>query len=56
MSLPFTAPLAAHEHAVYADAAAMVAALRPEQPVYCIRPHVLREAARHFVETFPGPG
>ncbi|QQP87865.1 type III PLP-dependent enzyme [Skermanella sp. TT6] len=54
MSLPFTAPLAAHEHAAYADAAAMVAALRPEQPVYCIRPHVLREAARHFVETFPG--
>ncbi|EWY38903.1 ornithine decarboxylase [Skermanella stibiiresistens SB22] len=32
----------------------MVAALRPEQPVYCVRPHVLRETARHFVETFPG--
>jgi ornithine decarboxylase len=38
----------------FSDAAAMVAAMRPEQPVYCVRPHVLRETARHFVDAFPG--
>ncbi|HYC05484.1 MAG TPA: type III PLP-dependent enzyme [Azospirillaceae bacterium] len=38
----------------YADAAAMVAALKPEEPVYCFRPHVLTEAARRFVAAFPG--
>ena len=38
----------------YADAAAMVAALKPEDPVYCFRPHVLTENARRFVAAFPG--
>lgn len=38
----------------YDSAAAMVAALRPEEPVYCLRPHVLRETARRYVEAFPG--
>jgi ornithine decarboxylase len=38
----------------YPDAAAMAAALRPEQPIYCIRPHVLRAGARSFLDAFPG--
>jgi ornithine decarboxylase len=29
-------------------------ALNPSYPVYCLRPHVLRRAARRFVELFPG--
>jgi ornithine decarboxylase len=44
----------AHHTGSYPDAAAMVAALMPEQPVYCVRPHVLRETARRFVDAFPG--
>src|SRR4051812_49390372 len=43
-----------HNHGSFPDAAAMIAALRPEQPVYCVRPHVLRETARRFVDAFPG--
>ena len=35
-------------------AAAMVAADRPEDPVYCLRPHVLHESARRFTTLFPG--
>ena len=38
----------------FADALAMVTALRPEEPVYCLRPRVLREAAAHFMRQFPG--
>ena len=38
----------------FADPAAMVAALRPEDPVYCVRPHVMRDKAREFVSEFPG--
>ena len=38
----------------YPDAAAMVSALRPEQPIYCFRPHVRRAPPRPFHETFPG--
>jgi ornithine decarboxylase len=44
----------AHHTGSFPDAAAMVAALMPEQPVYCVRPHVLRETARRFVDAFPG--
>ena len=44
----------ANNHGSFSDAAAMVAALKPEQPVYCVRPHVLRETARRFVDAFPG--
>jgi ornithine decarboxylase len=33
---------------------AMVAALEPSYPVYCLRPHVLAENARRFIEGFPG--
>lgn len=36
------------------DAAAMVAALEPSYPVYCLRPHVLADNARRFIEGFPG--
>ncbi len=38
----------------FADAAAMVAALRPEEPVYCLRPGLLEAAARRFLARFPG--
>ncbi len=38
----------------FASAAEMVAALRPEEPVYCLRPHIVAAAARRFVEAFPG--
>ncbi|MBE9553148.1 MAG: type III PLP-dependent enzyme, partial [Proteobacteria bacterium] len=36
------------------DADAMVAALEPSYPVYCLRPQVLAENARRFIEDFPG--
>ena len=32
----------------------MVAAMRPSYPVYCLRPHMLAENARRFVDGFPG--
>ena len=32
----------------------MVAELRPEKPVYCIWPAILRDTVRYFVEGFPG--
>lgn len=44
----------ARELPKFADAAAMVAALRPSAPVYCYRPHVLTARARAFVAGFPG--
>ncbi|MGE4047542.1 MAG: type III PLP-dependent enzyme [Acetobacteraceae bacterium] len=33
---------------------AVVAAMRPEEPVHCLRPGALRAAADAFVEAFPG--
>jgi ornithine decarboxylase len=38
----------------FADIRAVVEALRPEQPVFCVRPHALRAAARRFLDGFPG--
>jgi ornithine decarboxylase len=38
----------------FADALAMVTALRPEEPVYCLRPRVLRDTAAEFQRQFPG--
>ena len=38
----------------FADADAMVAALEPSYPVFCLRPHVLADNARRFIEGFPG--
>lgn len=38
----------------YQDAHAVVAALSPDEPVICNRPHAATRAARFFVEKFPG--
>jgi len=38
----------------FADADAMVAALEPSYPVFCLRPHVLAENARRFIDGLPG--
>lgn len=38
----------------FADADAMIVALEPSYPVYCLRPHVLADNARRFIEGFPG--
>ncbi|MCP4382560.1 MAG: ornithine decarboxylase [Hyphomicrobiales bacterium] len=39
---------------IFATARAAVHALRPDQPVYCFRPQVLKDDARNFAEAFPG--
>jgi ornithine decarboxylase len=36
------------------DIRSMVQALQPSYPVYCLRPHVLRQTAQRFLELFPG--
>jgi ornithine decarboxylase len=36
------------------DVPAMIRALTPSYPVYCIHPDVLRATAKRFVESFPG--
>lgn len=36
------------------DVAALVATLRPEEPLHCLRPATLEGAARAFVAAFPG--
>ncbi|MBT5434602.1 MAG: type III PLP-dependent enzyme, partial [Rhodospirillaceae bacterium] len=33
---------------------AVIAAMEPSYPIYCIQPDVLRETARRFLDTFPG--
>lgn len=38
----------------FADALDMVTVLRPEEPVYCLRPRVLKEAATQFMRSFLG--
>lgn len=38
----------------FPDAVAMAATLRPDHPVYCIRPHVLKSGTREFLDAFPG--
>ena len=38
----------------FADVPAVVEALRPDQPAFCVRPHALRAAARRFLDGFPG--
>jgi ornithine decarboxylase len=38
----------------FADARGMVAALQPSYPVYCLKPEALRQAARRFIDLFPG--
>ena len=36
------------------DVTAMIRALTPSYPVYCIHPEVLRATAKRFVDSFPG--
>lgn len=38
----------------YATVDALLREVQPRQPVYCIYPHVYREAAEHFSRGFPG--
>lgn len=38
----------------FADARAVIDALRPSYPVYCLRPDVLAAAAQRFLQQFPG--
>lgn len=38
----------------FPDVRSMVAALQPSYPVYCLRPHVLRQTTQRFLELFPG--
>jgi ornithine decarboxylase len=38
----------------FADAEAMAGTLRPEGPVYCLRPELFRRAAERFLTRFPG--
>ena len=38
----------------YPDTDAVVEALRPSQPVYCLNPKAIRHAAERFVAAFPG--
>src|SRR5664279_3147875 len=33
---------------------AMVTALQPSYPVYCLRPEIIADTARRFLELFPG--
>ena len=36
------------------DIGELLRKLQPDQPVYCVYPHVYRQAAEHFVANFPG--
>lgn len=38
----------------FASVRAMVTALEPSYPVYCLRPHLLKAAAGRFLDAFPG--
>jgi len=38
----------------FSDVGSLLRTERPENPVYCIFPHVYRETAREFLEGFPG--
>lgn len=38
----------------FADATAVVRALEPSYPVFCLRPDVIRDVTRRFLEGFPG--
>lgn len=49
-ALPRSAPKVAR----YPTTLAMLEALKPSYPVYCVRPEVLKDRARHFLKAFPG--
>ena len=38
----------------FADAAAVVRALEPSYPIFCLRPDVIRDMTQRFLEGFPG--
>lgn len=38
----------------FANSLEMVESLRPEEPVFCLRPHEIQHRAREFVHAFPG--
>ena len=38
----------------YRDVTELLGDRQPRSPVYCVYPHIYREAARHFVNGFPG--
>ena len=38
----------------FENAKAAALAMRPDEPVYCFRPEVLKSDARQFVDMFPG--
>ena len=38
----------------YSSVADMIEQLRPQMPVYCIRPHSLSHSAQQFLQSFPG--
>ena len=42
------------ENRRFVDARAMVAALQPSYPVYCLKPAALIETAQRFIDLFPG--
>src|SRR5690606_13966072 len=48
----FPQPMPAIPH--YESVEAMVNAMRPSEPVYCIRPHIITHAATWFLNHFPG--
>ena len=39
---------------IFATVDAMIVAMEPRYPVYCIQPNILRETASQFLKTFPG--
>ena len=51
---PAAATTAREDLPRYADSRAMIAALRPREPVYCLYPEVLDAVARRFLAGFPG--
>ena len=38
----------------FVDTTEMLRALAPDQPVYCVYPHVYRDSTRRFLAGFPG--
>src|SRR5258705_3952507 len=54
MALPRPRTEPGRMEAQFPDVRSMVMALQPSYPVYCLRPHVLRQTAQRFLELFPG--
>lgn len=54
MSHEAALPRSAPQTARYPTTLAVLGALKPSYPVFCIRPQVLKDRARHFLSAFPG--